>query len=662
MVSISFDIKGSLSEFKKKFIAAIPVILFFLLLFYSIVLLFGTAYSLVVSFITATFKVRFQKKCTVRSLFNLFVVQMGLCVLAFFATLNLALCILLNIAVPFMLIYLQTTQFNQKGYFTNAMEFIFLQLRPVGWEGFLPLMGVMLYASAVLCVALVIYYLFHRKPQGYPHARKGLSLLSKEFLLMAKGEQCDPAAQKDMLSLQTSLHRMAYGSRDFSYVVRGEGKIHYMFALLFQRAAYFISDFGQGDHSGCSIHDVKMLEKLSVFLAKVEKQMNLQDNSDLIAESDALCEQTEALDKHFQVFLRNFLRLLSLTLTGMTEVSQHSARPEWKLPKHARPLGGLRTRLKLDTFEVRFALRLSLVSTISFVVCRVTNSEHSYWLPLNAFLLLQPMYEESAYRMKTRLIGTSIGCLLAFFVLPILPGGVTGHLIFATVMISLMYCCTPGTWVQPIFSTGFALTLASLTIESSTAIELRILYLVLAVVLVLVINRFFFPTSQKGQFRYNVRELFHIQSSYLTMLSISTRRVIDYGVVSDALISFHLLYDEVRKHLPRLEDKAEAAFYTAMLSPMWKMIAESEQMIFFVQAGKLPPQQREAVDHFSRQMKCRLQKIQAIPPAGKENPQDEAYPIESPYLNHLMLQYESNLNELGNLVEKSNLFLHAKKD
>ena len=77
MVSISFDIKGSLSEFKKKFIAAIPVILFFLLLFYSIVLLFGTAYALVVSFITATFKVRFQKKCTVRSLFNLFVVQMG---------------------------------------------------------------------------------------------------------------------------------------------------------------------------------------------------------------------------------------------------------------------------------------------------------------------------------------------------------------------------------------------------------------------------------------------------------------------------------------------------------------------------------------------------------------------------------------------------------
>ena len=662
MVSISFDIRGSFSEFKKKFIAAIPVILFFLLLFYSIVLLFGTKYALIVSFITAAFKVRFQKKCTARTLVRLFAVQMGLCVLAFFATLNLALCILLNIAVPFMLIYLQTTQFNQKGYFTNAMEFIFLQLRPVGWEGFLPLMGVMAYASAVLCAALVVYYLFHRKPQDYPHARKGLILLSKEFLLMAKGEQCDPAMQKDMLSLQTSLHRMAYGSRDFSYVVRGEGKIHYMFALLFQRAAYFISDFGQRDHSACSTHDVKMLEKLSAFLAKAEKQMNLQNNADLIAESDLLSEQTDGLDEHFQIFLRNFLRLLSLTLTGMTEVNQHPARPEWKLPKHARPLGGLRTRLKLDTFEVRFALRLSLVSTISFVVCRVTNSEHSYWLPLNAFLLLQPMYEESAYRMKTRLIGTSIGCLLAFFVLPILPGGTTGHLLFATAMISLMYCCTPGTWVQPIFSTGFALTLASLTIDSSTAIELRILYLVLAVVLVLVINRFFFPTSQEGQFRTNIRELFHIQSSYLTMLSISTRRVIDYGVVSDALISFHLLYDEVRKHLPRLQDKTKTTFYSVMLSLMWKMVAEAEQMIFFVQAGQLPPLQREAVDRFSWQMKRILQKIQALPPAGKETMEEGERAIESPYLKHLMLQYEANLNELGSLVEESAPYSYAKKD
>ena len=90
MVSISFDIRGSLSEFKKKFIAAIPVILFFLLLFYSIVLLFGTKYALIVSFITAAFKVRFQKKCTARTLVRLFAVQMGLCVLAFFATLNLA--------------------------------------------------------------------------------------------------------------------------------------------------------------------------------------------------------------------------------------------------------------------------------------------------------------------------------------------------------------------------------------------------------------------------------------------------------------------------------------------------------------------------------------------------------------------------------------------
>ena len=73
---------------------------------------------------------------------------------------------------------------------------------------------------------------------------------------------------------------------------------------------------------------------------------------------------------------------------------------------------------------------------------------------------------------------------------------------------------------------------------------------------------------------------------------------------------------------------------------MWKMIAESEQMIFFVQAGKLPSPTARSGRSLFLANEMPAAKIQAIPPAGKENPQDEAYPIESPYLNHLMLQYE----------------------
>lgn len=644
----TISMRGALTEFRKKFTAAVPVIIFFLILFYTVVLFFGTQYALVVSFVTAAFKVRMQKKCTVRSMLNLFFVQLLLCVLAFLATVNLVLCVLLNIAVPFVLIYLQTTQFNQKGYFTNAMEFVFLQLRPVGWEGFLPLMGVMVYASVILIAALTVYSLSHRKVQDYSQARKGLSMIAQEFARIAEEGEYSAQAQKDMLALQASLHRLAYGSRNFSYVVRGEGKIHYMFALLFQRTSYYISDFaGHMDKSG---RDTEMLKMVSSFLVEAGKKMNATDNTELVQTATELSFQTENLSERSAVFMRNFLRLLILIMESVTEAASPAA--EWKLPKQSRPLGGLRHRLRLDSFEVRFALRLSLVSTISFVVCRLTNSDHSYWLPLNAFILLQPMYEESAYRMKTRLVGTSIGCLIVFLVLPVLPGGVVGHFLFATVMITLMYCSTPGTWVQPIFATGFALTLASMTMSGTTAIELRIFYLILSVLLVLVVNRFFFPNSRNGQFRCNIRELYNIQNSYLTMLSISTRRTIDYGAVCDALISFHLIYDEVRKYLAN-ETGSDAETYVKILSIMWKMVAEAEQMILCTRKESLTRQTRAAIDRFSWEMKHRLRDIRRLPPVKRttETGGPPAAEAGQPYIDYLMKQYESNLQSLGELSE-----------
>ena len=93
---------------------------------------------------------------------------------------------------------------------------------------------------------------------------------------MAKGSAIPP--RKGYASLQGRRHYTGWLTEaaifPMSYV--GGKKIHYMFALLFQRAAYFISDFGQGITAVVLSMMLRCL-KISVFLAKVEKQMNLQD-------------------------------------------------------------------------------------------------------------------------------------------------------------------------------------------------------------------------------------------------------------------------------------------------------------------------------------------------------------------------------------------------
>ena len=76
-----------------------------------------------------------------------------------FASQGLILCVLFNLAVPFLLVYLQASQFNQLGYFANAMCFTFLQLRPVvGWQGLAIQMGALAYGLLVLTAALLLCF------------------------------------------------------------------------------------------------------------------------------------------------------------------------------------------------------------------------------------------------------------------------------------------------------------------------------------------------------------------------------------------------------------------------------------------------------------------------------------------------------------------------
>lgn len=57
---------------KRKFLDALPDILFFLFLFYAILVLFGVQYVIVVSFVTLLYKIRRKRKQTPRRLLIMF--------------------------------------------------------------------------------------------------------------------------------------------------------------------------------------------------------------------------------------------------------------------------------------------------------------------------------------------------------------------------------------------------------------------------------------------------------------------------------------------------------------------------------------------------------------------------------------------------------------
>lgn len=655
--------KSILAALRSKFMAALPIILFFLFLFYSTILLFGISYSILVSVVTILFKVNYRKSFTVRQLMVLVGTQFLMALLSFFASLSLPLCILLNLIVPFLLVFLQTSQFNQLGYFANAMCFVFLQLRPVGREGLALQMAALAYGLAVLTIVLFFCSLRNKKNDHFAPAKRGLLLLADALRAQIEpkahateqGKPSDSPASgqaEPIFPILQGLYGEAYKSRGLTYVVSPRGKIQYMFALLFQRAVYFLTNPYQASMlSDPNRHD--LLERLARYMETAGTDGFEQE--ELVRTGGELLAEVEECDEIPCLFIQNFLRLFLLILDNIRQDGGKQSSHGWKLPSYRRPLKKLFGQIKADTFETRFALRLSAVLTIGFAYSMISQANHGYWLVLNAFLLLRPMYEESATRIKTRFIGTLAGCLILQLLLPLFHG--TGwHFLLATFMAVGLYMETAGTWQQALFSTCFALTLTTLALPQMLAAELRILYVVSAMVLVLLVNRFVFPTHQKGQFRYNLYQLFHIHHVYLRLLESSLAAPLDYGVICDVQIHYHLIHDQIIQYLKKAGSE-DSAFIKKLLWISWHMISEAEQMLFLINNRKTRTVNSAQMEDYLAFTACILSEIQEMLHMKADRNRTVTPEIlykrtmeGEPRLSMLMEQYSKQLSEMYRCV------------
>ncbi|MCI6454286.1 MAG: FUSC family protein [Hungatella hathewayi] len=655
--------KSILAALRSKFMAALPIILFFLFLFYSTILLFGISYSILVSVVTILFKVNYRKSFTVRQLMVLVGTQFLMALLSFFASLSLPLCILLNLIVPFLLVFLQTSQFNQLGYFANAMCFVFLQLRPVGWEGLALQMAALAYGLAVLTIVLFFCSLRNKKNDHFAPAKKGLLLLADALRAQIEpkahateqGKPSDSPASgqaEPIFPILQELYGEAYKSRGLTYVVSPRGKIQYMFALLFQRAVYFLTNPYQASMlSDPNRHD--LLDCLARYMETAGTDGFEQE--ELVRTGSELLAEVEECDEIPCIFIQNFLRLFLLILDNIRQDGGKQSSHGWKLPSYRRPFKKLFGQIKADTFETRFALRLSAILTIGFAYSMISQANHGYWLVLNAFLLLRPMYEESATRIKTRFIGTLAGCLILQLLLPLFHG--TGwHFLLATFMAVGLYMETAGTWQQALFSTCFALTLTTLALPQMLAAELRILYVVSAMVLVLLINRFVFPTHQKGQFRYNLYQLFHIHHVYLRLLESSLAAPLDYGVICDVQIHYHLIHDQIIQYLKKAGSE-DSAFIKKLLWISWHMISEAEQMLFLINNRKTRTVNSAQMEDYLAFTACILSEIQEMLHMKADRNRTVTPEIlykrtmeGEPRLSMLMEQYSKQLSEMYRCV------------
>ena len=642
-----------------QFLQALPVIVYFLVMFYTVILLYGTQYTMVVSLGTLVFQSNYKKKHTVRSLFLLVLQQMFLAALAYIATWNLALTLILNLTVPFWLIFSKASQFNQLGYFSTLMPFTFLQLIPLSWKEFLVQYQAMGLCCAMVFAAILIYPKLVRKKSGICTERQVMQLLGCILEKSLNHEELEDDL-KELFRLQRLLYQEAAQKRGKTHIVTTKGKLQYMFASLIQRTTYLVST-----QSHVLLPAAEEDRQLALMMAEYMKEAGTVDF--LSGDRDATMhletkgrellhmaeKRRDIFHRHVTTFFRMFLFILH-----QADIQEEGLLSEqWEVPTGHRFRERLLARFRPDTFEMRFALRMSIVLMTGMVFNQLFPEGHSYWFVMNAFLLLRPMYEDSNYRMRTRFIGTAAGCLILSLILPFCES--TGsHLLLAGIMVVCMYTATPGTITHALFVTCFALTMTTLAIQETTAMLLRMAYVAASVLFVLVVNRFFFPTSMGSQFRYNFQMLFHMHHMYLRILEDSLTHPMDYWRICDAQIQYHLVHAQIRKDLPGAEkDEKDRAYFLKILEVAWCMASEVQQMFFLVKHKKRGAEERRIMERYIWYTDYVLNQIQEMLHLKKEKKLKNIAGMKyqrfipgEPELSSLMTQYARNLSRLYVLV------------
>lgn len=583
---------------------AAPVIFFYILQFGLVSFFFGSEYAMVLSGSTTLFQIYRNQRNDSRAYIQIFFVPLVLCLLAFAASLTVWLCLLLNFLVPFFLVLWKSSQFNPKGYLGFAITFVFLELRPPALEDLPTQLLVAAICQIMTLIALELYARACRLSDPILEIPASLRRLSQILDLLSRQAPGQEVYQ-ELYSTAQHLHELGFRRRRLLHLPDQRRSRYHLLALVFRRTSYLLSDEDWQEPSSRALFS-RVMSLLSAAAAQCAEADTPEKRAAAVQKATALLEQDGLPRGRLRIYCRDVLHTLCFLC------QEPSAPPQglpWKRVPWREVLLDFRQRCSPYRFEFRFALQLSVVMAFSCTASFLWNAEHSYWFPLHSFLLLQPSYEDSAHRIVTRPVGTALGCILVHLVYPHLPG-LPGIFAFSLVMISLMYCCTPGTWVHPIFSTSFALTMATLTLETSEAIQLRLLYLGLAVLLVLIINNFLLPNKREQQFRSNLRELARLQSVYWTLIRRSLRESVGVSPSFELLSQFHLVHHAATLYIQQLPQE-ERGHYRSILLTTWAMFAQLEQVAALVQSELVREEEYGPLDQLAGQIAVRIFPVHA---------------------------------------------------
>lgn len=563
-------------------IKAFPETMVSLIIFFSNQVFFGIENSIMGIYMTLAFKKKVNKFHTINEYFKDLLIHFFIVLTAFIATINLPLTILVNLIVCFILVYTLTDEYNHTDYFHYVMGFILLQSLPITLERLPYRLIAIIYSNTVVYIG----FSFFSPKKIYEGFNKltfsGLSIIKNELKLLLDGKFDDISKnQEQIFIINKEISNLIYENRRRNYFTVISGQGYFPFSTLFQHFNIFIDEFVKNKNLLEIEENISCLKELINIIESIPKNFYLGNNDEYVEGLIKFTSNYRITDNYLENYLIYIINLLASILDYFSEDFVNKSNlihKEWIIPSKSRPLGRLIYHFTLNSFKLRFALRLSIVVSLGFALEKFLNLPKGYWLPLNIFVLIIPFYEDSLKKVVSRLKGTLIGIILSFLLFTIFKTR-TEHMIIMALSNLLIYSMNNYVSIS-IYITCSSLSIASLTMGTEETIILRLLYVFISAGVALLANRFMLQSNNSKEVVNWFNKLIRLDRALIRELNNLLNGSNDSNIIREILLKVNLVNNKIQLHSNSLDMNIDIKKYLQVNS---QFIIEIEHIISIIE-------------------------------------------------------------------------------
>lgn len=422
----------------------VSALIFFLTYYY-----FGMENVLIAPFATLSF-LRFRHMANHYACMGKnYLIFLAMAGLAFVASINLPLCILVNALALFWIAYILIDEYNPVNYFPAGMALIFFQLMPVNTVAGLFNRAVALSAS-MLIIFVFVAVIAARRTDKDPIATnitQGLSVCEKLFTAY----QCNDTTKLATLHQELITINRKITDEIYHYnrsTMRATGRINWYcrYVALFQVINYFTTQpYNEEEYQ--TLHDS--------YLRFAHQFASVKPTAD-----------------YRQLHFRN-------------------------------------RKPSIRSFRFRFAMRLVIVMTPCMAFASVSTFENSFWLAISVFFMMIPISDNTRTRIKHRVLGTCVGiaiCFVLFSIFTQFPGRaalmiLSNFMIYASTSYAMMVT----------YITCSALAIQTIDTAVSIVLLQRLIYTLIGAVVAYLANKFIFQIRTRKEMMILIERLDEIR-------------------------------------------------------------------------------------------------------------------------------------------------------